>query len=60
MGLILLVLLIAALGAVALVAGRRNKERALSRREQEVAPVRKLAFEDITAFGEDCKCSTWR
>ena len=53
MGLILLVLLVAALGAVALVAGRRNKERALSRREQEVAPVRKLAFEDITAFGED-------
>ena len=53
MELILLVLLVAALGAVALVAGRRNKERALSQREQEVAPVRKLAFEDITAFGED-------
>ena len=41
------------LGAVALVAGRRSKERELSRREEEVAPVRKLAFEDITAFGED-------
>jgi uncharacterized membrane protein YgcG len=53
MELILLVLLVAALGAVALVAGRRNKERALSLREEEVAPVRKLAFEDITAFGED-------
>ena len=53
MELILLMLLVAALGAVALVAGRRNKEGALSRREQEVAPVRKLAFEDITGFGED-------
>ena len=53
MGLILLVLLIASLGAVALIAGRRSKERALSQREAEVAPVRKLAFEDITAFGED-------
>src|SRR5215213_7337345 len=53
MELILLVLVLAALGAVALVAGRRSKERGLSRREEEVAPVRKLAFEDITAFGED-------
>src|ERR671916_484752 len=53
MELILLVLVLAALGAVALVAVRRNKERELSRREDEVAPVRKLAFEDITAFGED-------
>jgi hypothetical protein len=53
MELILLVLVIAALGAVALVAARRNKERDLTRREAELAPVRKLAFEDITAFGED-------
>ena len=53
MGLILLVLVLVALGAVVLVAGRRNKERELSRREEEVAPVRRLAFEDITAFGED-------
>ena len=44
---------IVALGAVVLVAGRRSKERELTRREEEVAPVRKLAFEDITAFGED-------
>src|SRR5680860_921740 len=53
MELFLLVVLIAALGAVVLVAGRRSKERGLSQREQEVAPVRKLAFEDVTAFGED-------
>ena len=53
MELILLVLLVAALGVGALVAGRRSKERALVQREAELAPVRKLAFEDITAFGED-------
>ncbi|WP_194944181.1 MULTISPECIES: hypothetical protein [Aeromicrobium] len=53
MDLLVLVLVIAALGAVALVAGRRRKERELTRREDELAPVRKLAFEDITAFGED-------
>ena len=53
MELILLVLVIVALGAVVLVAGRRNKERDLARREEELAPVRRLAFEDITAFGED-------
>src|SRR4051795_12925619 len=53
MGLLLLVLIIVALGAVVLVMGRRGKERELSRREEELAPVRKLAFEDITALGED-------
>jgi hypothetical protein len=53
MELILLVLVIAVLGAGVLVAGRRNKERELSRREEELAPVKKVAFEDITAFGED-------
>ena len=55
MELILLVLLVAALATVALVAGRRHKERELSRREEELAPVKKLAFEDITAFGEDLR-----
>ena len=53
MELILIVLLLAALGAVAVGASRRTKERELARREDELAPVRKLAFEDITAFGED-------
>ena len=50
---IVLLLVIAALGVGAVVAGRRSKEQALGRREAELAPVRKLAFEDITAFGED-------
>ncbi len=53
MELILLVLVVAVLGAVALRASRHNKERELARREDEIAPVRKLVFEDITAFGED-------
>ncbi len=53
MELILLVLVVAVLGAVVLGASRHNKERELARREDEIAPVRKLAFEDITAFGED-------
>src|ERR671912_1128799 len=53
MELILLVLVLGVLGAVAVVASRRTKERELARREDELAPVRKLAFEDITAFGED-------
>ena len=53
MELILLVLVVAVLGAVVLGASRQNKNRELARREDEIAPVRKLAFEDITAFGED-------
>ena len=60
MELILLVLLVAALGAVALVAGRRNKEGALSRREQEIAPVRKLASKTSLGPARICKSSTWR
>lgn len=55
MELILLVLVIAALAAVVVVSRRRNEQRELSRREDEVAPVRKLAFEDVTAFGEDLR-----
>ena len=50
MDLILLVLIIAAIGAAVVAAGRRNKERELARREDEVAPVRKLAFEVSAAF----------
>ncbi|GAB2861487.1 hypothetical protein [Nocardioides pacificus] len=50
---ILGLLLLAAVVVIAVVAGRRNKQRELSRRESELAPVRKLAFEDVTAFGED-------
>jgi hypothetical protein len=53
MELILLLLVLEIVGAVAFVAVRRGKERQLGRREDELAPLKKLVFEDITAFGED-------
>jgi hypothetical protein len=53
MGFLLLVLVLAALAALAFAAQRRNAQHQLREREEELAPVRKLAFEDITAFGED-------
>jgi hypothetical protein len=48
-----LLLVLGVLGAVVVVQSRRSKQRELTRREDELAPVRKLAFEDITAFGVD-------
>ena len=53
MELILLLVVLGVVGAVALVMTRRSKERELQRRQDELAPVKKLAFEDITAFGVD-------
>ena len=53
MELILLLVVLGVAGAVAVVMSRRAKERELQRREDELAPVKKLAFEDITAFGVD-------
>src|SRR5687767_3718050 len=50
-GLILLLVLMAVIVGVVLVTGKRRKERELERREAELAPVRKLAYEDITALG---------
>ncbi len=47
----LLLLAVAALVVVAVV--KRNKQKALERKEAELAPVRQLAFEDVTALGED-------
>jgi hypothetical protein len=53
MGIVLLVIVLAALAGIALAAQRSNQAKQLREREEELAPVRKLAFEDITAFGED-------
>ncbi len=39
--------------AVAVVASRRGKERAIEQRRAELEPVQKLAFEDVTALGTD-------
>ncbi|GAA2118090.1 hypothetical protein [Nocardioides bigeumensis] len=53
MELIVLLVVVAVLVAGAVVAGRRNRERMELLRESELAPVRKLVFEDVTALGED-------
>ncbi len=49
---VVLLLLAAVLGAV-VVGSRRGRARALERQRQELEPVQKLAFEDITALGAE-------
>ena len=51
MGWVLLVLLVVAITAVAVVARRRSQAKELERNRLELEPVKKLAFEDITALG---------
>ena len=53
-GVVVLILLAAAVVAL-VVAQRRSKERELERREAELAPVRQLTFEDVTALGEQLR-----
>jgi hypothetical protein len=50
MGFVLLVLVLAAVATFVLV-GRRNKRLQAERAAAELAPVKKLAFEDVTALG---------
>jgi hypothetical protein len=50
---LLLICILAVLGAVAIAMWRRTTHREQSQRQQDVAAVRHLVFEDITAFGED-------
>jgi hypothetical protein len=52
MGWVVLLLLVALVAAV-VVSSRRSKERALVQRQAELEPVKKFAFEDITALGEE-------
>ena len=52
MGWVVLLLLVAVVAAV-VVSGRRSRERALAQRQAELEPVKKFAFEDITALGEE-------
>ena len=47
-----LLVVLAVIGVVVTVAGRRKQTRELERRTSELEPVKKLAFEDITALGE--------
>ncbi len=51
MELVLLLLALGALVAVAVVAGQAGKRRELARKEGELAPVKRLAEEDVTALG---------
>jgi len=52
MGWVVLLLLVAVVAAV-VVSSRKSKERALAQRQAELEPVKKFAFEDITALGEE-------
>ena len=51
MELVLVLVVLGGLLAVALAAGQSSKRRALARAEAEVAPVKRLAEEDVTALG---------
>ncbi|MBA2956586.1 hypothetical protein GON03_00955 [Nocardioides sp. MAH-18] len=53
MGVILVLLVISVVALV--VAQRRSRQRELERREAELAPVRQLTFEDVTALGEQLR-----
>jgi hypothetical protein len=51
LGLILVLVVVAALAGVVYVTGQRKKQRQEERHEAELAPVKQLAYEDITALG---------
>ena len=53
MGTVLILLLLVGIVAAIVVSSRRGKERALAQRQAELEPVKKFAFEDITALGEE-------
>jgi hypothetical protein len=52
-GVIVLLLVLALGSALVWWAVRASKQRELARKEAELAPVRQLAFEDVTALGEE-------
>src|SRR5918995_6157485 len=51
MELVLVLVVLGGLTAVAVAAGKSGKKRELARAEAEVAPVKRLAEEDVTALG---------
>ncbi len=53
MGSYVVLLLLAGLVIAAVVASRRGKERALVQRQAELAPVKRLVEEDVTALGTE-------
>jgi hypothetical protein len=53
MGGVVFLLLLAIAGVVVVSVVKSNKRQAIERRRAELEPVRKLAFEDVTALGEE-------
>jgi hypothetical protein len=53
MGLLVFLVLLAAAAFVVRAVVNGNKRKALERKQAELEPVRKLAFEDVTALGEE-------
>ncbi len=53
MGFVVFVVLLAVAALVVGAVVKVNQRKALERREAELAPVRRLAFEDVTALGEE-------
>ena len=53
MELLVILLFLAAILGVVGYASNASKRKALERKQAELAPVKKLAFEDITALGVD-------
>lgn len=50
-GFVVLLLVVAVVIGLSVLAGKRREQRELEQKEAELAPVRKLAAEDITALG---------
>src|ERR1700712_1645779 len=53
MGFLVFLVLLALAAAVVVGVVKSNQRRALERKEAELEPVRKFAFEDVTALGEE-------
>ena len=53
MGLVIFLVVLAIAAVVVRAVIKANQRKAAERKEAELEPVRKLAFEDVTAFGEE-------
>src|SRR5690242_16329668 len=57
MGALVFLLLLVVAGAVVVAVVKGNQRKALERKEAELAPVRQLAFEAVTALGVELQAS---
>ncbi|MEU4455312.1 hypothetical protein AB0F44_28545 [Nocardioides sp. NPDC023903] len=53
MGLLIALLIVVAVIGTVVVTNRRSQARALEKQRADLEPVKQLAFEDVTAFGEE-------